>query len=491
MRRNQRPHRAVGKLGTALVATATAATSVVGITSAAAVADPETVLSSDFEGDSPAPWSGRGATVSLDADAHSGAQALKVTGRTAGWNGAQVDVSTLFTAGEYHVTGWVKLVAGQAPTELNFGVSQPGAANEYPWVGSRLPVTDGAWVQLDGYYTVHPETPPTILYVESASATAEFLLDDVVVTGPPPATTVVSSLDFEGGSTWAPWTQSGGDATTLGVVPDPDDPANSVLQVANRSADYVGIESPALFHEGTEYTFSARVRLAPDAPADTAEARFVVKAGYHWVGNATITKAGWTTLTGTRIADADDATVYVGTSDIAVGGSPVPYTYLVDDVLITAPGEGCPGLPPDFVPGGAIDPTTTPVATAQGFGNVAALTFDDGPNPGTTPTLLDFLAANGIKATFCVIGQNIEAPGGAEILRRIVAEGHVLCNHTTSYADMGSWTPEQIQQDLRTSRSSAPRCPTPTRRCRSSARPTAAGAPRHRWRWTSGCSRSR
>ncbi len=107
------------------------------------------------------------------------------------------------------------------------------------------------------------------------------------------------------------------------------------------------------------------------------------------------------------------------------------------------------GVHTPFVLGGAANPSVTEVRTAQGTGNVSALTVDDGPNPGETEELLDFLKANDIKATFCVIGQNITAPGGAEILKRIVAEGHVLCNHTTSYADMGSWTPAQIEADLK------------------------------------------
>ncbi|HKG50167.1 MAG TPA: endo-1,4-beta-xylanase [Actinomycetales bacterium] len=107
------------------------------------------------------------------------------------------------------------------------------------------------------------------------------------------------------------------------------------------------------------------------------------------------------------------------------------------------------GATQPFVLGGAANPVPTDVTTAQGTGNVSALTFDDGPNPGETQKLLDFLNANNIKATFCVIGQNITAPGGAAILKRIVNEGHVLCNHTTSYADMGSWTPEQVEADLR------------------------------------------
>jgi endo-1,4-beta-xylanase len=88
------------------------------------------------------------------------------------------------------------------------------------------------------------------------------------------------------------------------------------------------------------------------------------------------------------------------------------------------------------------------VVTARGTGLVAALTFDDGPNPGETEELLDFLAETRITAVFCVIGANIQAPGGAEVLRRTVAEGHVLANHTTSYADMGDWPEDRVRADL-------------------------------------------
>lgn len=99
-------------------------------------------------------------------------------------------------------------------------------------------------------------------------------------------------------------------------------------------------------------------------------------------------------------------------------------------------------------PGGAPHPHSTPVRTAQGTGAVAALTFDDGPNGATTAALLDLLAQRGIRAVFCVVGHNIATPGGTELVRRMVAEGHVLGNHATSYADMGEWAPERIRADL-------------------------------------------
>ena len=104
---------------------------------------------------------------------------------------------------------------------------------------------------------------------------------------------------------------------------------------------------------------------------------------------------------------------------------------------------------PLFVPGGAHNPTAEPLAAARGEGNVMALTFDDGPNPGATETLLGFLQEAGIVATFCVIGENILAPHGVPLLRRIISEGHTVCNHGTSYADMGSWSHEQVERDLK------------------------------------------
>ncbi|PYG01682.1 endo-1,4-beta-xylanase [Georgenia satyanarayanai] len=256
---------------------------------------------------------------------------------------------------------------------------------------------------------------------------------------------VVASTDFEDGS-WEPWTLSG--EPTLSVVEV--DGGGKALQVAGRTADYIGIQTPAgLLEEGTEYTFSMRARLAEGTPGE-AGVRFVMKPDYTWIGNTTMTADAWTTVTGTLTAPADGQ-VYIGTGDLPEG----TYAYLLDDLLITAAPDGGdddgwePTPDPDFVPGGATDPVEAQVTTARGTGDVAALTFDDGPNPGETADLLDYLAENDLTATFCVIGQNIQAEGGAELLRRMVDEGHTLCNHTTSYADMGAWSHEEVEADLK------------------------------------------
>jgi len=59
------------------------------------------------------------------------------------------------------------------------------------------------------------------------------------------------------------------------------------------------------------------------------------------------------------------------------------------------------------------------------------LTFDDGPDPDNTPIVLDILKANNIKATFFVIGNNIEKH--PDILKRIYVEGHAIGNHSYNH----------------------------------------------------------
>ncbi len=64
-------------------------------------------------------------------------------------------------------------------------------------------------------------------------------------------------------------------------------------------------------------------------------------------------------------------------------------------------------------------------------GKRIALTFDDGPAPPFTEQILDILRARNIRATFFVCGRNVERH--PDVVRRIVAEGHTLGDHTYSH----------------------------------------------------------
>jgi peptidoglycan-N-acetylglucosamine deacetylase len=61
----------------------------------------------------------------------------------------------------------------------------------------------------------------------------------------------------------------------------------------------------------------------------------------------------------------------------------------------------------------------------------AAITFDDGPDPLSTPSLLALLEAHGAQATFFVTGQKAECY--PDLVREIVSQGHTVGNHTYSH----------------------------------------------------------
>ncbi|MFD0672676.1 polysaccharide deacetylase family protein [Cohnella sp. GCM10027633] len=62
---------------------------------------------------------------------------------------------------------------------------------------------------------------------------------------------------------------------------------------------------------------------------------------------------------------------------------------------------------------------------------VIALTFDDGPDPNDTPTILDLLSQYDAKATFFVIGKRVEQY--PHLVIRETMEGHEVANHTYNH----------------------------------------------------------
>jgi polysaccharide deacetylase family sporulation protein PdaB len=80
---------------------------------------------------------------------------------------------------------------------------------------------------------------------------------------------------------------------------------------------------------------------------------------------------------------------------------------------------------------GFYGPTFSEGKTSQ---KVVALTFDDGPYPPYTGQILDILKEEKVPATFFVVGRNAEKH--PELVRRIVAEGHQLGNHTYNHVDL-------------------------------------------------------
>jgi peptidoglycan/xylan/chitin deacetylase (PgdA/CDA1 family) len=74
------------------------------------------------------------------------------------------------------------------------------------------------------------------------------------------------------------------------------------------------------------------------------------------------------------------------------------------------------------------------------------LTFDDGPNPSTTPDLLDVLAAEREHATFFIIDDHLNEQT-APIVRRAFEDGHAVALHTATRRPM-LMTPEELGRTL-------------------------------------------
>ncbi|GLX71401.1 polysaccharide deacetylase family protein [Paenibacillus glycanilyticus] len=75
-----------------------------------------------------------------------------------------------------------------------------------------------------------------------------------------------------------------------------------------------------------------------------------------------------------------------------------------------------------------------------------ALTFDDGPDETFTPLVLDELKKAGVKATFFVVGNRIEA--NPDIFQRMVSEGHAVGNHSYSHPNYLKLSDEKFREEI-------------------------------------------
>ena len=75
-----------------------------------------------------------------------------------------------------------------------------------------------------------------------------------------------------------------------------------------------------------------------------------------------------------------------------------------------------------------------------------SITFDDGPNRIQTPKVLKILKKYNIKATFFVIGENVEYQ--KDILRKVYKEGHEIGNHFYTHDNINKLTKAQIRENI-------------------------------------------
>ena len=86
------------------------------------------------------------------------------------------------------------------------------------------------------------------------------------------------------------------------------------------------------------------------------------------------------------------------------------------------------------------------VARVETTDRVVALTFDDGPHPVLTPRMLDLLDRHHVKATFFMMGRNVERYPDAA--REVVARGHEVGNHSYSHPRLVFMLPWHVRDEI-------------------------------------------
>ncbi|HUB75136.1 MAG TPA: polysaccharide deacetylase family protein [Solirubrobacteraceae bacterium] len=75
-----------------------------------------------------------------------------------------------------------------------------------------------------------------------------------------------------------------------------------------------------------------------------------------------------------------------------------------------------------------------------------ALTFDDGPHPEGTPAVLEILRREGVRATFFLVGEQVQRT--PSLAGELVAAGHGVALHCHRHRNLLRLTPRQVREDL-------------------------------------------
>ena len=112
--------------------------------------------------------------------------------------------------------------------------------------------------------------------------------------------------------------------------------------------------------------------------------------------------------------------------------------------VTAAPEESAPAETTTTTTGTTHHPEKQP----EEYGKVIALTFDDGPNITCTPYVLDVLEKYNAKASFFVIGNNINEESAA-VMKRAYDMGCEINNHSRTHSYMNKMTAEEIAEEIK------------------------------------------
>jgi len=237
-------------------------------------------LSADFEDGGNDGWIPRGGGVSISNStvvANTGTHSLLTTGRTAGFMGPSIDLTSQLQQGaNYRVTVFARLVAGTPATTVNLTMQRTPTTGStaFDSIVFQAPITDSAWTQLSGTYSFSAPVNDLLLYVESANTTASYYIDTftLVQLAPPPL-----AADFEDGGNDG-WIPRGGGVTLTNSTDVANTGTHSLL-TTNRTSGFMGpgISLTGQLSAGANYHVSLAARL--DAAVARLACHGSVRAG--------------------------------------------------------------------------------------------------------------------------------------------------------------------------------------------------------------------
>ncbi|WP_163215704.1 endo-1,4-beta-xylanase [Clostridium thermarum] len=332
------------------------------------------IVNETFEDGTTSGWTPRG-PVTLTAvteAAASGDHSMKVTGRTAAWNGPSINLNgKLLKGATYNLSLKVRVVPGQAEEQAEntnqlitvtmLRRESTATSDSYDTIAYQNTVNEESWTTITGTYTPAYDAYTTLaLYVEAPNAALEFYVDDVVITGrkvdnggtvprnpnaPPAGTNIVSNPNFEDGTTDG-WYGRG----TAQIEATKEDAASGEysLKVTGRTQNWNG---PAVslidkINLGSTYTVSLKVKAVPGQSGlktVSVTTERTIDGAQSWINlksNVGISDSYWTTIdTEMSLLDATPAMTQL---DLYVESSNGNLEFYVDDVSVVEIGGSGP-----------------------------------------------------------------------------------------------------------------------------------------------------
>jgi endo-1,4-beta-xylanase len=303
-----------------------------------AAAQSNILLQNDFE-KGVDKWEPRGQGVSIASSkdqAAGGMKSLRVSGRSANWQGAQLNITKLVAAGTaYKFSLSVKLAKGHQPDDIKMTMQR--GDNQFVELGFAT-VTPDAWAAISGRFKPTGRDPYLLLYVEALRPNTSYFIDDFKIEladDLPAQKGAILQNDFED-RTAQDWNVRG---DGVQMFSSNAFGANSI-KVSGRSQPSHGLAldvSPLLF-KGRVYQISVSARLVRGQSPDSVKITMQQTAPGGKVTNIPITEstkvtdAEWTTLSGSYKATTNDNNLL-----ICVEAAGASTAFHIDNFLIRIP----------------------------------------------------------------------------------------------------------------------------------------------------------